>query len=47
MKSSHTDLSEEDWFVSSDSIGSNLTVKKEVTSEQLLQDFEGDDEDDE
>ena len=46
MKSLHTDLSEDDWFVSSESIGSNLTVKKEVTSEQLLQDFEGDDDED-
>ena len=46
MKSSHTDLSEDDWFVSSESIGSNLTVKKEVTSEQLLQDFGGDDDED-
>ena len=46
MKSSHLDLSEDDWFVSSESIGSDLTVKKEVTSEQLLHNFEGDDDDD-
>ena len=47
MKGAHKNLSEEDWFVSSEAIGTDLTVKKEVTPEQLLKDFEGDDDDDE
>ena len=47
MKSIRDDLSEDDWFIASAVIASNLTVKKEVTQEQLLKDFEGDDDDDE
>ena len=47
MKSIHDDLSEDDWFVASAVIASNLTMKKEITQEQLLKDFEGDDDDDE
>ena len=43
MKSVHDDLSKDDWFVASTAIASDLTVKKEVTQEQLLKDFEGDD----
>ena len=46
MKSIHDDLSEDDWFVALTAIASDLTVKKEVTPEQLLKDFEGDDDKD-
>ena len=47
MKSEHSDLSEDKWFISDEVVGSNLTVKKEVTAAEVLKDVdEGDDNDD-
>ena len=46
MKSNHKDLLEDDWFVASTAIASDLTIKKEVSQEQLLKDFAGEDDDD-
>ena len=47
MKSEHSDLSEDEWFISDEAVGSNLTVKKEVSAADVLKDVdEGDDNDD-
>ena len=47
MKSEHNDLSEDEWFISDEAVGSNLTVKKEVSAADVLKDVdEGDDNDD-
>ena len=47
MKSEHSDLSEDKWFISDKAVGSNLTVKKEVTAADVLKYMdEGDDNND-
>ena len=47
MKSDHSDLSEEEWFISDEAVGSDLMVKKEVTAAEVLKYMdEGDDDDD-
>ena len=43
MKVAHSTLSEDAWFVSNEAIGAGLTVKKEVTAVEVLEDIKGGD----
>ena len=49
MKKAHTDLHEDDWYIASDVPAANLSIKKEVTAEELMEELkakghdEGDD----
>ena len=49
MKSAHSGLTEEDWFVSPNPLVSSITVKKEISPEELAEEVkeEEDDDDDE
>ena len=48
MKKAHAELQEDDWYISSDIPAANLSIKKEVSQEELWEELqaEGIDEDD-
>ena len=45
MKAAHSTLSEDAWFISDKAIGAGLTVKKEVTAVEVMEDIKGEDDD--
>ena len=40
MKKAHADLHEDDWYIASDVPAANLSIKKEVTAEELMEELE-------
>ena len=47
MKKVHTDLTKDDWYVASDTSAADLSIKREVTEEELLEEMRVEEQDDE
>ena len=45
MKKAHSDLLENDWYISSEVPAGNLAIKKEVTAEELMEELQAEDDD--